>query len=59
MAPRPFDPTVANRYGTEASVFDFADERALRLILVCVALVLLLVIERSRDRRVLERNCGE
>jgi Ca-activated chloride channel homolog len=59
MAPRPFDPTVANRYGTEASVFDFANERALRLILLCVALVLLLVIERSRDRRVLERNCGE
>ncbi len=58
-AQQPFEPMIANSLQTEASLFDLTGDRALRLILVCVALVLLLVIERSRDRRVVERNCGE
>jgi Ca-activated chloride channel homolog len=56
---RPFERLIAPSAATGASLFDFSEERELRLILVCVALVLLLVIERSRDRRVLERNASE
>jgi len=57
MPERNANPSVTQSDGRTFDLFDFSLDRVLRLLILAALLFLLLFVERSRNRQVVERDC--